>query len=127
MAGFRDLMEKARRGHRYWASRLAIDFAVDLNRLMKRKGMKNADLAREIGTSNAYISRVMRGDANFTIETMVKLAMAVDGRVEIKVVDKNEERKRPSYNDAFSDKAARCVISRIGESNNDDGYAPVAA
>ena len=54
---------------------------------MDSKGVTQAALAEKIGTSPAYISKVMRDDANFTLETMTKLAMAVDGKIKVCIVD----------------------------------------
>jgi transcriptional regulator with XRE-family HTH domain len=54
---------------------------------MDDKGITQAALAEKIGTSPAYISKVMRGDANFTLATMTKLAMAVDGKIKLCIAD----------------------------------------
>lgn len=62
-------------------------FVRDLMDRMDDKGVTQAALAEKIGTSPTYISKVMRGDANFTLETMTKLAMAVDGRINVCIVD----------------------------------------
>lgn len=48
--------------------------------------MTNAKLAESIGVSPAYVSKVLHGDVNFTLETMTKLAMAVGSRVEVNFV-----------------------------------------
>ena len=48
-----------------------------------------ADLAEKIGTSAAYITKVFRGDANFTIESMAKLSRATGGKLHIRIIDDN--------------------------------------
>jgi len=56
---------------------------------MKARGINNAALAEKAGVSPAYITKVMRGTENFTLETMSKLALAVNGKVRIHVCDRN--------------------------------------
>ncbi len=40
-----------------------------------------------MGTSRAYVTKLMRGNVNFTLTTMVKLAMAVGGAVHVHISD----------------------------------------
>lgn len=49
--------------------------------------MSNAELATKLGVKPPYISKVMRGDENLTIESMVKLVRAAGGRLHIQVAD----------------------------------------
>jgi transcriptional regulator with XRE-family HTH domain len=72
----------------YWLATPVVEFIEDLDRLMKEKKVSRAELARRIGSSRAYITKLMGGGANFTLQTMVKLAMALDGAVHIHISDK---------------------------------------
>ncbi len=60
-----------------------IDFAVDLARQMSREGLIKRDLAARLGTSAAYATKVLRGDANLTLESMVRLARAAGGTLHV--------------------------------------------
>ena len=64
------------------------DFAVQLEHLLDRNDVNKKELAARMETSPAYISKVLRGDANVTIETMVKLADAAGGEFHFRVADK---------------------------------------
>lgn len=88
---FRSLIEKAKQGDYYWSSKLSMSFAMDIHRLMQQRGLSNVDLAQRIGVSQAYISKVLRGDANFTVQTMAKLASAVGARIHIQVADHQQD------------------------------------
>lgn len=57
---------------------------------METLGMTQADLARAIGKSPAYVSRILNGDTNFTLETMAALAMAVDGDIAIRLCGRDD-------------------------------------
>jgi len=72
-------------------------FAEELCRLMEEQGLSHAQLAERMGTSRAYITRILRTDYNLTAETMVKVARALDARVELSLVPKDApvRRSRP--------------------------------
>ena len=72
----------------YWLATPVVEFIEDLYRLMEEKNVSRAELARRIGSSRAYITRLLGGSTNFTLHTMVKLAMALDGAVHIHIADK---------------------------------------
>ena len=73
----------------YWVEQLKLDFSITLERRRKNAGLSYADLAKKINTSPAYISKIFRGDANFTIESMVKLSRATGGKVDLRIIDEN--------------------------------------
>jgi transcriptional regulator with XRE-family HTH domain len=58
--------------------------------LMERKKINKAELARRLGKSRAYVSKVLCGEANITIKTLAKILNALGAKVEFKIVDKNE-------------------------------------
>ena len=71
------------------AEELKIDFAVGLAKELKLRGMSRSDLARVVQHSPAWITQVMRGDKNLTIETMQQLADAVGTRLHLHLAPKN--------------------------------------
>ncbi|MCB1955761.1 MAG: helix-turn-helix transcriptional regulator [Rhodocyclaceae bacterium] len=81
-----DLLRKAKDGDSYWIESAKLDLSVELERLRTAKGLSYAELARRLGSSAAYVSKIFRGDANLTIETVVKLARAMDGHIRISAV-----------------------------------------
>lgn len=93
MKSFKSLIETAKQRNSYWFETAKLDFSIELNRMFKRSGMTQAELATKIDTSPAYMTKVFRGDTNFTIETMVKLASAVDGELHIQISPKNQNKQ----------------------------------
>lgn len=89
MKSFKTLIETSKQRNSFWFETAKLDFSVELNRMFKRCGMTQAELANRIDSSPAYITKIFRGDTNFTIETMVKLARAVDGELQIQITPKN--------------------------------------
>ena len=72
------------------ASYVAVnDFARELHELMKRRNVSNAELARRLGVERQYIGKLL-GGANVTLQTMVKLAVALDGVVRVRLEQREE-------------------------------------
>lgn len=86
MSKVQQLLEEAKKNDPYWVEKAKIDFSVALERQRKSAGLTYAALAKKIGSSAAYITKIFRGDSNLTIESMVKLARASGGRLNIEVV-----------------------------------------
>lgn len=89
MNTFKQLLANAKQQDSYWVEKAKLDFSIALNRLFEKAGLSQKQLAEKLGTSPAYITKVFRGDANFTIETMTKLAHAVDGQLHIHIAPKH--------------------------------------
>lgn len=82
---FADLFRKAQERDEYWTEDAIISFTDQLHTLMKERGMSQSDLAAQIGVSQPYVAKILKGRDNFTIATMVKLVRAVGGRLQIVV------------------------------------------
>lgn len=86
--------ERAKESDTYWIERAKLDFAQRLEEQRIRAGMTYAAIAEKLGTSAAYVSKVFRGDANLTIESMVKLARSTDSEVSIQIVNEKFDAQR---------------------------------
>ena len=70
-----------------WLSSLRVAAAaLALEQQRRAAGLSYADLAKKMGTSAAYISKVFRGETNLTIESMVKLARATGGQLDARIL-----------------------------------------
>jgi len=85
---FKALIKEAKKQDSYWTEQVILEFTSDLFRLMQAKGTTKSELASILGTSQAYITKVFGGNANFTIQSMVKLTRAIGGKLHIHVADK---------------------------------------
>lgn len=45
--------------------------------LMKKEDVSKAELAKRLGKSRAYITKILQGNANFTLDTLVQIARAL--------------------------------------------------
>jgi len=74
---FKELFEEAERHPEYHKERAILEYTEEMCRVMQEQGVTRTELGRRIGSSQAYVSRVLNGGANFTLATMTKLAMAL--------------------------------------------------
>jgi len=81
---YRNLIEEAEDSVEYWMDVPIMEFTGDLVRLMGDK-VSRSELARRIDSSRQYVTKVLGGNANFTLATMTKLAMAVGGVVHVHI------------------------------------------
>ena len=80
---FSSLLTQAKERDSYWTARAVHEFTEDLSRLMQQRGVSKAELARRLGSSPAYVTKALRGNTNFTIESMVRLTRALDGKLSL--------------------------------------------
>lgn len=82
----------------YWAEAAKMDFADNLYSRMEEQNITRADLARRLDVSGAYITKILGGTINFSIESMTKLAFAFGSRIDIKF----SKIESASINDSYS-------------------------
>ncbi len=87
-------VDQAKQNDTFWVEKAKLDFSQALENHRRKAGMTYAAIAEKLGTSAAYISKVFRGDANLTIESMVKLARATGGKLNIEIVPEHFDSRR---------------------------------
>src|SRR5450830_1616316 len=65
----------------YWSYLTTLEFIDALVADMDAQGVSGAELARRMGTSWAWVSRVLAGECNLTVASMGKLAFALGMKV----------------------------------------------
>jgi transcriptional regulator with XRE-family HTH domain len=105
---FAQLIDAAQSSVAYWRDIAITDFTRDLHARVRHKRLTHADLAVRMGTSRPYVTRLLNG-GNFTLETMVKLAMALDGVIRIHIADR--EAVTTHWKDEFMNHAQPAVES----------------
>lgn len=61
---------------------LLIDVNECILAAMEREGVRRSDLANRLGTSRAYVTKLLSGPENLTLRTLVRLAHVLGSRVE---------------------------------------------
>lgn len=94
---FAKLLEEAKQRDAYWVAEAIHSFTEQLHTLAEARQLSRADLARLLGVSPAYITKIFRGNVNFTVETMVRLARRVGARLELNLVPEGQEGFLPNW------------------------------
>jgi transcriptional regulator with XRE-family HTH domain len=83
---FKQLFAEARQHPDFYKELAILEFTEELVRAMEQAGVSRSELARRIDRSPAYITKVLRGSANFTLASMTKLALALDMELKLNLV-----------------------------------------
>lgn len=77
MSDFRQLVNQVKESETFDKEvvRGLVSDMIDL--LMKKEGVSNAELARRLGKSRQYVTKILQGNANFTLESLVQIARAL--------------------------------------------------
>lgn len=76
--GFLKGLERAKTRLAYYEEGLFIDVAARVIDAMENRDVTRSELARRLNVSPAYITKVLRGHANLSLESLAKLAFALD-------------------------------------------------
>jgi transcriptional regulator with XRE-family HTH domain len=93
---YREWAAKMESAPRFVAEELKLAFADDLVRLLEARGLKRTELAEKLGTNRGYVTRVLNTEYNLSVETMAKIALALDARISLRMLPREEVEPRPS-------------------------------
>ena len=113
----RERFRKIENDPRFVAEEMKLAFADDLVLLLEARGLKRTELAEKLGTNRGYVTRVLNTEYNLSIETMAKIALALDARISLRMLPREEAARtpRPKTRRAkfvASDKPARRAAGR---------------
>ena len=79
---FADLIQRAELSDAYQIDRLKVEISERIYNAMNQQGVSNAELARRLGKSRAYVTKLLRGTTNFTLESLVRIGRSLSCEVE---------------------------------------------
>lgn len=93
MAGksFQGLLEEAQQHDDFLIEAAILEITEAVVRRMNELAISRSELARRLGTSPAYVTKILRGSANFTLASIVKLARALDCDVSVRLAPRTGE------------------------------------
>ena len=92
---YREWAQKIEKDQLFIAELLKLEFADDLVRLLEARGLKRTELAEKLGTNRGYITRILNTEYNLSVETMAKIALALDARISLRMLPREEVERRP--------------------------------
>ena len=75
---FEDFFQQAEQRPGYWVELAKLDFTREVLNRMKQLGVTKGQLAVKLGAKPALVTRLLSGNNNFELATMVRLARALD-------------------------------------------------
>lgn len=75
---FKDMLDEFKDDFDFRLETLILDLTDDICRKMEQKNITRADLARKLDISPAAVTKILNGNSNFTLKTILKIAMALD-------------------------------------------------
>jgi transcriptional regulator with XRE-family HTH domain len=92
---FKEELESARKTFEFRLEKILLQLGEDICQLMHDQGLSRAEVAARLGVSRAYITKVLNGNPNLTIKTLLKLSDAL-GRELVIHFPSQVNRKLPS-------------------------------
>jgi len=81
-------MNDAEKSEDFQVEKLILHFTEEVFAVMKARNLSQADLARKLDKSPAYVSKMLAGETNFTLRSLVRIARALDLRLQLGLVDR---------------------------------------
>ncbi len=133
MGKYGQMVQAASHSAEYWTHAAMRNFVRDLAERMEMLGLKKTDIASRLGVSPAYVTKAMRGQTNFTLESMTKLAIAVGATLQVRVVERQSITSGQSWTTTRNARpATTSIAATIGlpassDAANDWAYSRVRA
>jgi transcriptional regulator with XRE-family HTH domain len=90
---FDELMSDPEFRKLYAIEGLIADASQFISDLLERRNMKQADLARVLNKTPAFVSQLLSGKTNITVRTLAEVAHALGASVKIEAVDEEYRKK----------------------------------
>lgn len=75
-----------------------VEISEQIFQIMEEKDVTEAELARRLETSRAYVNKVLQGSTNFTIESLVKIGIALGCELKLELSE-NEKQEKDLFDD----------------------------
>lgn len=104
---FSELLELARQDREsleYKLERSILDITEQVFDRMKALGLNKAQLAERLGVSRPFVTKMLNGNTNFTLKSLVGLAEALECELSVGLPPRGGERRAVSHPRANADK-----------------------
>jgi transcriptional regulator with XRE-family HTH domain len=88
---FNKNLKKARKSAEYYEEDMLLDVSSRIIDVMENRNMTRSLLANKLDVSPAYITKILRGNTNMSIETLAKIALALELKWECVLIPQNSK------------------------------------
>jgi transcriptional regulator with XRE-family HTH domain len=111
MKSLRALVHAARSRLGFQVQRAILEFTESVAKQMLAGNVSKSKLAEALGCSQAFVTKVLKGRNNFTLETMVKIAHALDTELKVELVQNGAAKNWTSVFDAHQPRSVSvCIV-----------------
>ncbi len=82
-ASFQNMLDRSKKRDQFWVETAILEFTEEMAARMDQLKVTNSQLAERLNVNPAFVTKLLRGKNNFTIETMVKLSRALDAELRV--------------------------------------------
>ncbi len=82
-ASFQNMLERSKKRDQFWVETAILEFTEEMAARINQLKVTNSQLAERLNVNPAFVTKLLRGKNNFTIETMVKLSRALDAELRV--------------------------------------------
>ncbi|MDD3804448.1 MAG: helix-turn-helix transcriptional regulator [bacterium] len=86
---FEDYLKSTEKNMKYDENRFNLTILSQVFSIMKKEGITNTELAKRMNVSRAYITKLFKGNCNFTIKTIMNIGSALDCDIDFSLKSKN--------------------------------------
>jgi transcriptional regulator with XRE-family HTH domain len=80
---FANLFERFEQSESYHIDAAKLEISEQIYLAMEQQSVSKAELARRLGKSRAYVTKVLQGNTNFTLESLVRIGRALDCQLDL--------------------------------------------
>lgn len=111
---FANLFKQFEQSDTYHIDGAKLEISEQIYLAMEQQGVSNAKLARRLGKSRAYITKVLQGNVNFTIESLVKIARALGHKFDFQFVTERTTEQDAHLAETWQKGLRAPAFTRIG-------------
>lgn len=91
---FKEKLDQFKDDVEFLTEKTILDFTEQVVASMEAQGISRAELAKRLGVSKAFITKLLNGNPNLTIKTMVSLSKTLHCDLDIELCPEGFEAKR---------------------------------
>ncbi|MEO0075794.1 MAG: helix-turn-helix transcriptional regulator [candidate division WOR-3 bacterium] len=95
---FKDYLEKFKDDVEFITEEVIIEFTEKIVDRMEKLNLSRTELAKKLGVSKAFITKILNGNPNLTVKTMVSIAKALECKLDIELCPEGFETRKKFEN-----------------------------
>ena len=120
---FATMFSEAETRDEFHVAGVKIEIAEQISRMMEKRNITQSDLARKLGKNRAYISKILKGTTNFTIETLVLIGRKLEAEWDFQLTDVEKPERRVYFMEPESFKPAIGKLKAANEYFDEIGWS----